>query len=45
MIKNHCVSHKPSRNIYKASVMKTLSDKQVKRSIDRISNNIPITYM
>ena len=31
-IKNHCVSHKPSKNICKVSVMKKLSYKQVKKS-------------
>ena len=34
-IKNRRVSHKPSRNIYKVSVVKNLSYKQVKKSINK----------
>ena len=44
-IKNHRVSHKLKRNICKVSVMKNLSYKQVKKSINKNKNNIPITYM
>ena len=44
-VKNHRVSHKPSRNIYKASVMKNLSYKQVKRLISKITDNILNTDM
>ena len=43
-IKNHSVSPKLRRNIYKVSVIEKLSHKQVKRLMDKITNNIPITY-
>ena len=42
-IKNHSVSHKLSKNIGKVSVMKNLSYKQIKKSINKSKNNIPIT--
>ena len=44
-VKNHRVSHKPRRNIYKVSVMNNLSYKQVKGLIFKITDNIPNTYM
>ena len=39
------ITQKLSRNICKLSVMKILSYKQVKKSIDKKANNIPSTYM
>ena len=45
-IKNHRLSRKLSRNICKVSVMKNLSYKRVKKSIDKKNKNkIPITYI
>ena len=44
-IKNRPVSQKPNRNICKVSVMKNLSHKQVKKSINKNKNNIPVTYL
>ena len=39
------ITLKLSRNICKLSVMKILSHKQVKKSIDKNANNIPSTHM
>ena len=44
-IKNHRILHKLSRNVCKVSAMENLSYKQVKKSIDKNTNNIPVTYM